>query len=64
MVHLNVGGDPSRVARSLFDRTSKTFSEGRVDTWREEFTAQNRRAFQEKFGDVVALYGYEEDRRR
>lgn len=59
MLHLNVGGDPDAVAKKAYAREAWTFSKGRIDTWRDEFSAEHLKAFNDRFGDIMAVYGYE-----
>jgi hypothetical protein len=44
----------------LFGGT-RTFREGRTDSWRDVFKAHHLRAFEREFGDVLVDYGYAED---
>lgn len=58
MLHLNVGGDPRAVARKAYKTDSATFNKGRIDTWRDEFKPEHLNAFNARFGDLLAVYGY------
>jgi hypothetical protein len=48
------------LTEGLFGGT-KTFREGRTDSWRDVFKEHHRKAFEREFGDVLADYGYAED---
>jgi hypothetical protein len=48
-----------RVASSLYNRDAFSFYQGRIGTWREVFTAEHCRIAEERFGEVLSLYGYE-----
>ncbi|HEX6747849.1 MAG TPA: hypothetical protein VF092_11200 [Longimicrobium sp.] len=49
-----------QLTRGLFGGT-KTFHEGRTDSWRDVFEEHHLRAFEREFGDVLADYGYADD---
>jgi hypothetical protein len=38
-----------------------TFDKGRIDTWRDEFKPEHLKAFNNRFGDLLAVYGYPAD---
>lgn len=59
MLRLNVGGDPQVIAEKAYKSEAWTFNKGRIDTWRDEFTAEHLNALKNRLGDVMALYGYE-----
>jgi hypothetical protein len=61
MLHLNVGGDPRAIARKAYKIDAPTFNKGRIDTWRDEFTPEHLKAFNDRFGDLLAVYGYPAD---
>jgi hypothetical protein len=61
MLHLNVGGDPRAIARKAYKTDAATFSKGRIDTWRDEFKPEHLKAFNDRFGDLLAVYGYPAD---
>lgn len=52
--------DQSReeIVKGLFNRDSFSFYKGQIGGWQEVFTAEHRRLAEEKFGDVLAQYGY------
>jgi hypothetical protein len=58
MLHLNVGGDPRAIARKAYKTDALTFSKGRIDTWQDEFKPEHLKAFNNRFGDLLAVYGY------
>ena len=49
-----------QLTEGLFGGT-KTFHQGRTDSWRDVFKEHHLRAFEREFGDVLADYGYAED---
>lgn len=61
MLHLNAGGDPKAIARKAYKTDAATFSKGRIDSWRDEFKPEHLKAFNERFGDLLAVYGYPSD---
>jgi hypothetical protein len=48
-----------QLTESLFGGT-RTFHEGRTDSWRDVFKEHHLRAFEREFGDVLEDYGYAE----
>jgi hypothetical protein len=50
-----------QLTEGLFGGT-RTFHEGRTDSWRDVFEEHHLRAFEREFGDVLVDYGYAEDR--
>jgi hypothetical protein len=50
---------PEEVASKLFNRDSFSFYKGQIGGWREAFTTEHWRLANERFGDVLQLYGYE-----
>lgn len=50
---------PEEVVRSLYNPDAFTFFKGQIGAWREVFTDQHRRLAQDRFGEVLSLYGYE-----
>jgi hypothetical protein len=61
MLHLNAGGDPGVIARKAYKIDTPTFNKGRIDTWRDEFKPEHLKAFNDRFGDLLAVYGYPAD---
>jgi hypothetical protein len=49
-----------QLTEGLFGGT-RTFHQGRTDSWRDLFEEHHLRAFEREFGDVLADYGYAED---
>lgn len=49
-----------QLTEGLFGGT-KTFHEGRTDSWRDVFEEHHLRAFEREFGDVLVDYGYAEN---
>jgi hypothetical protein len=56
---LGVGADPAEVSAQLFNPEVFSFYKGQIGGWRDAFTDEHRRLAQERFGDVLRLYGYE-----
>jgi Sulfotransferase domain len=56
---LGVGADPAAVSAQLFNPEVFSFYKGQIGGWRDAFTGEHRRLAQERFGDVLRLYGYE-----
>jgi hypothetical protein len=58
---LGVSGShaPEDVVKSLFNRDAFTFFKGQIGGWRESFTEEHRRLTDERFGEVLSMYGYE-----
>ncbi|HEY1616333.1 MAG TPA: hypothetical protein VGG25_01880 [Streptosporangiaceae bacterium] len=59
LTHIGSDADPEKVADDLYDQGSWSFFRGRTGTWREFFTERNEARFNERFGDLLAQYGYE-----
>ena len=49
-----------QLTEDLFGGT-KTFHEGRADSWRDVFKEHHLKAFEREFGDVLVDYGYADD---
>lgn len=49
---------PEDLAGSLFNPHAFSFFRGQIGTWRDAFTDANRRLAEERFGEVLTLYGY------
>jgi hypothetical protein len=56
---LGADAGPEEVTARLFNPEVFSFYKGQIGGWREAFTAEHRRLAQERFGDVLRLYGYE-----
>jgi Sulfotransferase domain len=56
---LGADADPAAVTAQLFNPEVFSFYKGQIGGWREAFTDEHRRLAQERFGDVLRLYGYE-----
>lgn len=50
---------PADIAGRLFNPEVFSFYRGQIGGWRTAFTAEHQRLAQERFGDVLRLYGYE-----
>jgi len=57
---LAVNVPTEQLTEGLFGGT-RTFHEGRTDSWRDVFKEHHLRAFEREFGDVLVDYGYAED---
>lgn len=53
------GHEPADVADHLFNPDVFSFYRGQIGGWREAFTPGHRRLAEDRFGDVLRLYGYE-----
>jgi hypothetical protein len=53
------GVDPAGVARRLFNPDAFSFFRGQTGAWREAFTPGLRRLADDRFGEVLRLYGYQ-----
>jgi hypothetical protein len=51
--------EPDDVAGGLFNPDVFSFYRGQIGGWREAFTPGHRRLAEDRFGDVLRLYGYE-----
>jgi hypothetical protein len=58
MVHLSAGGDPAALAERIYDRQTRTFAVGRIDSWRQDLGPENQRLFERLYGDILATFGY------
>lgn len=47
-----------RVASALFNDDAFSFYQGQIGAWRNAFTAEHCRIAEDRFGDVLSLYGY------
>ncbi|MFI7450088.1 hypothetical protein ACIBQX_21540 [Nonomuraea sp. NPDC049714] len=56
---LDAEADPATLAKSLFNRDSFTFRDGRAGAWRAAFSEANVRAFERRQGDLLDQLGYE-----
>jgi len=50
---------PEDIVDSLFNPGAFSFFQGQIGAWRNVFTAEHRRLADERFGEVLARYGYE-----
>jgi hypothetical protein len=57
--HLGISGSAEAIAAEAFDSATRTFSKGRAHRWKEEFSAANIAAFEEKYGQLVRAFGYQ-----
>jgi hypothetical protein len=49
---------PGDVAEKLFNRDVFTFYRGQIGAWREAFTPEQERLAEERFGNILPIYGY------
>jgi hypothetical protein len=49
---------PEDLVSALFNRESFSFFRGQIGAWREVFTAEHLRLAEDRFGEVLSLYGY------
>lgn len=56
---LGAEADPATLAKSLFNRASFTFRDGRSGAWRAAFSEAAVRAFDRRHGHLLDLLGYE-----
>jgi hypothetical protein len=49
---------PKDVVGTLFNRDAFSFFQGRIGAWREVFTTEHSRLAEDRFGEVLSLYGY------
>lgn len=61
MQHLAAAGtSPAGVAATLYNRRVRTFRQGRIGSWRQEFTPRLQRKFIALHRDILEMYGYPE----
>jgi hypothetical protein len=53
----STASERTRAAQRLFGGTA-TFRRGRIGSWREAFSPEHRRAFEERAGELLAVLGY------
>ncbi len=58
MQHLGIERDSREVVRGIYNPASRTFHQGRIEKWRTAFKPEHHKAFNHRFGDLLALYGY------
>lgn len=56
---LGVDTSPEELAGRLFNPDVFSFYRGQIGGWRTAFSPEHQRLAQERFGDVLRLYGYE-----
>jgi len=61
LAHVGSERDPREVARSAFDRGSRTFFRGQRDAWKADYEPGDLRRFMARHGDLVAAFGYDVD---
>jgi hypothetical protein len=49
---------PEEVVGNLFNRDAFSFFQGQIGGWRKAFTDEHRRLADDRFGEVLSLYGY------
>lgn len=52
---------PEDVADRLFNRSAFSFYRGQAGAWREVFTDEHRRLARDRFGEMMQLYGYDNE---
>jgi hypothetical protein len=52
------GQDPAAIADGLFNEGAYSFHRGRIGAWREHFTPEHEKLFEERYGAVLDAYGY------
>lgn len=50
--------NPEDVAQRLFRRDSFSFFRGQIGAWRDVFTSEHVRLAQDRFAEVLRMYGY------
>jgi hypothetical protein len=58
MTHLKISGDPQIIANQIFSTEARTFRKGQIGDWKNHFSEQNINDFNNKFGDILEIYGY------
>jgi Sulfotransferase domain len=53
---LGVEADPNTVAQNIFNPHAYTFHKGQIGRWRQHFTPEHRRLFDERYGRVAAVF--------
>jgi hypothetical protein len=51
-------GSPEALSQQVFDRTSRTFSQGTIGGWRADFGPEELSAFDARHGDILRTFGY------
>ncbi|MDX3638574.1 hypothetical protein [Streptomyces sp. MB09-02B] len=51
-------GDPAGLVDELFNDRAYSFHRGRIGAWREHFTPEHEKLFEERYGTVLDAYGY------
>jgi hypothetical protein len=49
---------PADVASALYNRDAFSFYQGQLGAWRKVFTAEHCRLVEDRFGEVLSMYGY------
>jgi hypothetical protein len=52
------GRTPAAVADALFNDQAYSFHRGQIGAWREHFTPEHEKLFEERYGAVLDAYGY------
>ncbi len=58
LARLGVANDPASIAPKLYDPAQRTFHRGRIDSWREVYSEQQLRVFEQRYGHLLDTYGY------
>lgn len=53
-----LGRNPTAIADALFNDRAYSFRRGRIGAWREHFTPEHEKLFEERYGAVLDAYGY------
>lgn len=56
--HLGLGGDAEKIASRLYDPSQPTFHRGTANAWRDVYTPQQLRVFEQRYGHLLDIYGY------
>jgi hypothetical protein len=54
-------GNPKAIAGNAYNTDAPTFNKGRIDTWWGEFKPEHLKGFNDRFGDLLAVYDYPAD---
>jgi hypothetical protein len=58
MRHVGVERAAAEVAGKIFDRSVRVFRKGQIGSWREEWQADHRAAFNARYRSLLEMYGY------
>lgn len=57
--HLDADMAPEAIVDKLFDPAAFSFHNGRIGAWQEVFTVEHKHLFEERFGHLLEIFGYE-----